>query len=162
MRLIAFLATLAALVALAFATLELQTALTAPVPPSETRVAGAVPQQQTPRNEPQPPRLWPAVFGEEIKAEPQPPTPPTPAREPQPPKPPAPPIESLGYTLKGMVRTGAEDGRGDWAIVNHPTGDRLVRVGDMLSEGVKVVEITDEGIWVDRDGDRALLGFAKE
>ncbi|TCK99855.1 type II secretion system (T2SS) protein C [Shimia isoporae] len=162
MRLIAFVFTLAAMAGLAFAALELQTALSNPVPPADQRVASAKPAPDVTRNEPQPPIRWPALFGTVVAEEPQPPAPPTQPREPQPPKPPAPPIDSLGYTLKGMVRTGAEDGRGDWAIVGHPTGDQLLRVGDELTDGITVVEITEEGLWVDRGGERALLGFVKE
>ncbi|WP_270725265.1 type II secretion system protein N [Shimia sp. Alg240-R146] len=162
MRLIAALATLVALAALAFAALELQAALTTPVPAATASTNAPTSAPQIARSEPQPPRRWPAVFGIAVKEEPQPPAPPTPAREPQPPTPPAPPIGSLGYTLKGMVRSGSDDGRGDWAIVSHPTGDRLLRVGDLLTEGVTVADITEEGLWVDRDGERALLGFVEE
>ncbi|SFL05062.1 type II secretion system protein N [Shimia haliotis] len=162
MRLLAFFATLIAFAGLILAGLELRSAMTTPLPPTETRAAQSSALQQTRRDEPQPPRQWPAVFGEEIKEEKQPPTLPTPPRAALPPPPPMPPIESLGYTLKGMVRTDAQDGTGDWAIVSHPTGDRLVRVGDSLSDGVEIISITQEGIWVDRAGTRALLGFEEQ
>ncbi len=103
-----------------------------------------------------PPRRWPALFGTPKVVEPQPPQPPQVVAEPQPPKPPMPPIESLGYRLKGMVRNGSAD----WAIVGHPTGDVLLRVGDRLGETeLRVEAIEAEGLWLSRDGERVLLGF---
>ena len=103
-----------------------------------------------------PPRRWPPLFGTVKVEEPQPPQPPQPVTEPQPPKPPMPPIESLGYRLKGMVRNGSAD----WAIVGHPTGDVLLRVGDRLGETeLRVEAIEAEGLWLSRDGERVLLGF---
>ncbi len=82
---------------------------------------------------------WPAVFGTAPVVEPQPPAPPTPPVEPQPP---APPIESLGYVLKGVIVNEGDR----WAIVTHPTGDVILRVGDTLVEGVEVVDITEAGV----------------
>jgi len=109
--------------------------------------AGSQAEQATP------PRRWPTLFGTPKVVEPQPPQPPQPVAEPPPPKP---PIESLGYRLKGMVRNGSAD----WAIVGHPTGDVLLRVGDRLGETeLRVEAIETEGLWLSRDGERVLLGF---
>ena len=103
---------------------------------------------------PQPPMRWPPLFGE-----PQPPAPPEPeppAPEPEP-QPPAPPIDGLGYSLKGVVRVGDTA----WALVSHPTGERLVRPGDALGEGLTVERIDGEGVWVARPGAApGRLGFA--
>ena len=103
------------------------------------------------------PRRWPALFGTPKVEEPQPPVPvEAPLAEPQPPTPPQPPIESLGYRLKGVVRNGTAD----WAIVTHPTGDMILRLGDHLGEaGPEVVEIAPEGLWLLRGGERQFLGF---
>lgn len=107
---------------------------------------------------PAPARRWPPLFGE-----PQPPAPPAPPvqAEPQPPAPPMPPVESLGYRLKGVVRNG----KADWAIVTHPTGEFLLKVGDALTEDLTVVAIEAEGLWLSRAGDsddRVLLGFESQ
>lgn len=101
-----------------------------------------------------PPRRWPALFGTPVVIEPQPPQP-VAVAEPQPPAPPLPPVESLGYRLKGVVRNGSAD----WAILSHPTGDLILRVGDNLVEGVRVEAIEAEGLWLSRRGERVLLGF---
>ncbi|MGH1414397.1 MAG: hypothetical protein ACRBB0_12965 [Pelagimonas sp.] len=100
-------------------------------------------------------RHWPPIFGE-----PRPPTPvlapPTP--EPQPPRPPLPPIDSLGYSLKGLVQAGSAT----WAMVHHPTGEQLVRAGDMLTEEMEVARIDKQGVWVTRGGgEPELLSFAE-
>jgi len=106
---------------------------------------------------PQPPRVWPALFGEVAVPEPQPPAPPPapPPPAPTPPKPPSPPVESLGYNLTGIVRTEA----GDWALVSHPTGDTILREGDELAPGLRVVSIGIEGVWLDDGDTRVLLPF---
>ena len=81
-----------------------------------------------------------------------------PQPEPQPPKASLPPIESLGYVLKGRVQAG----QATWAIVAHPSGEQLVRRGDHLREGIEVVRIDGEGLWVSRQGEAPeLLGFAE-
>ncbi|MFC6758545.1 hypothetical protein ACFQFQ_01945 [Sulfitobacter porphyrae] len=50
-----------------------------------------------------------------------------------------------------------------WAMVSHPTGDQLMRVGDTLSNGATVKRIDEQGVWVDNGGDDlALLGFVEE
>lgn len=106
--------------------------------------------------EPQPPMRWPSLFGTYTPPEPQPPRPPEPVAE-TPPQPPAPPIDSLGFALKGLVTDGANN----WAIVSHPTGERLVRVGDQLSQGVTVTAIEPGGITVDNHGTEARLIFSE-
>ncbi|MFZ7091500.1 type II secretion system protein N [Primorskyibacter sp. 2E233] len=103
-----------------------------------------------------PPRNWPALFGEPQPPKPPAPPPQAPQPEPQPPKPPKPPLGSLGYALKGMVQTGDAT----WAMVFHPTGEQLVRTGDMLADDIEVVRIDDDGVWISRQGDAPeLLGF---
>lgn len=156
MRLLAIFASLLALAGVAYGGHALWQALRAPLPIVATAHVSA-PSAATSgvAQGPVTPQHWPAVFGTAPKSEPQPPTPPTPPVSATPPKPPLPPIESLGFALKGMVRNGT----GDWAIVTHPTGDQILRVGDVLSSGVTVVEITAEGLWVEREGERSLLGF---
>jgi len=68
-------------------------------------------------------------------------------------------VASLGYTLKGVVRAGS----GTWAILSHPTGERLLRDGDALAEGIIVARIDEAGLWVSRDGDEPeLLAFPKQ
>ncbi|WP_216636996.1 hypothetical protein [Sulfitobacter alexandrii] len=124
---------------------------------AEVRTAATEPQPPAP---PPSPRRWPAVFGEL-----QPPAPPPPAAEPQPPaptpepQPPRPPLDSLGYALKGVVRVDQKI----WAMVSHPTGETLLRVGDTLGNGAVIERIDEQGVWVDNgDGDLALLGFTEE
>jgi hypothetical protein len=104
-------------------------------------------------------RDWPPVFGARVIAEPQPPARAAPEPEPQPPRPPAPPLESLGYSLKGIV----SDGANRWALVSHPTGEQLLKVGDMLSDQYTISAIDVQGVWVQSDpgADPQLLSFAK-
>lgn len=105
---------------------------------------------------PAPPRRWPALFGEKQPPAPPAPDPQPPEPEPQPPAPPAPPLSSLGYELKGVVRAEGTV----WAIVSHPTGERILRVGTTLEDGLIVREITEEGVWIGPEGrDPELLGF---
>lgn len=107
---------------------------------------------------PSAPIRWAPLFGEL-----QPPAPPAPpvavaavVEEPQPPRPPLPPLDSLGFSLKGVVRSGDAV----WGMVSHPTGDRIIRVGDELAAGIRVDRIDAAGLWVDRGADDAeLLGF---
>ncbi|MEO9496866.1 MAG: hypothetical protein ABJG42_20515 [Vibrio splendidus] len=115
---------------------------------------------QTQRNEPQPPTparqplRWPALFGELAPpAPPQPPTPPEPPAPPPEAKPPAPPLESLGYQVKGIVRAGDSV----WGLVSHPTGEQLVRVGQELAAGVKILRIDEDGLWIDNGADEPAL-----
>lgn len=162
-RLLAILATLAALAAVAWAGQGLRIALETPLPApasAQAPLTGAAPDLV--RAAPQPPRDWPALFGEVVIPEPQPPAPPPPRPEPQPPAPPAPPappIESLGYTLRGVV----SDGENRWAMVSHPTGEQLLRVGDMLGETYEIVAIDTAGLWgrSSPGAEAVLLGFAE-
>ncbi len=156
MRAIAFLASLVALAGLAFAGQKLQKAWV-----SEPQVVTSERSGQAQRvAELQPPRSsqardWPAVFGERVVPEPQPPAPPKPPEPPAPAPPPAPPIESLGYSLKGTVELGGSF----WAIVSHPTGDQVLSIGDELTNGIKVVEITEEGLGLETARGREFIGF---
>ena len=117
-----------------------------------------VPQAPMPPRAP-PPR-WPALFGEVVvlapEPEPQPPEP-QPPEPSAPPQPPAPPLSSLGYQLKGLV----SDGNGRWALVSHPTGEQILRIGDALNEDYTIVEIDADGLWVEAvpGGPLSLLGF---
>ncbi len=160
MRLFAFVAALAMLAAAAFAGQALWTVLQDPVPDRDMRQASA-PALAVPRagQAAVPLDTWPPVFGTRVVPEPQPPRPPDPAPEPQPPRPPAPPLDSLGYSLKGVV----SDGTSRWAMVSHPTGEQLLKVGDALSETYTVSAIDEQGVWVqsDPEADPQLLGFAK-
>lgn len=155
MRLIAPLLTLAALALAVLAGHQLWLLLSTPVP----QQAALSPAQQQ-AAQPQPPqprarRQWPPLFGE--KQPPRPASPPVQSQpEPQPPKPALPPIESLGYVLKGRVQAG----RATWAIVAHPSGEQLVRQGDHLREGIEVMRIDAQGLWISRQGEAPeLLAF---
>lgn len=123
-----------------------EAAVLAPAPVDDT-LALDVPQ-------PQPPRRWPSLFGSYQPPEPQPPRPPTPVFQ-EPPRPPAPPLDSLGFALKGVV----SDGDTRWAIISHPTGERLIRVGDTLTDNVIVTGIETGGLRVDNHGEDAFLAF---
>ncbi|WP_157705194.1 type II secretion system protein N [Roseovarius faecimaris] len=111
--------------------------------------------------EPQPPasarptRQWPLLFGEKM-----PPLPPqTEEAEPEPPAPKAPPIDALGYTLKGVVRAEGQV----WAMVSHPTGNEVLRVGDELAPGMVISKIDERGLWAGVEGaDPGLLGFPED
>lgn len=161
MRWLAWLLTPLTLVAAVWAGDQLRLALEDPLPPDRTpAVAPQLESVATRRDEPQPPVQWPSLFGRFAPPEPQPPAPPPPPPTPeiaQPPVPPAPPIESLGYALKGLVSNG--DTR--WAIVSHPTGDRLLRAGDSLEDGIVVTAIEDGGLAIDNRGNPAFLAFVE-
>ncbi len=152
MRILATLCTLVALAAALWAgaqlwqQIALRQAKLAPASPVAAAPAGPEPQPPAPA-----PR-WPAIFGE-----PQPPAPPEPpAPEPQPPSAPKPPLDSLGYRLKGVVRSNDKL----WAIVSHPTGETLVRAGDVIAPGLRALRIDAEGLHVSRDDDAPeLLAF---
>lgn len=160
MRLIAAIMTLIALAASGLAGQKLHETLNTPGDEvTGARVTdGEVAEPQPPAQPPRP-RRWPAVFGELQPPKPPPaaePQPPAPTPEPQPPRP---PLDSLGYALKGVVRVDQKI----WAMVSHPTGDQLMRVGDTLSNGATVKRIDEQGVWVDNGGDDlALLGFVEE
>lgn len=160
MRFLAYLATLAALGAVVLAGQVFWQTWQAPVPERAVQMAAVAAPVPGPGTQAAAPlRDWPALFGTRVIAEPQPPRPPEPVAEPQPPAPPAPPIESLGYALKGVV----SDGENRWAIVSHPTGEQLLKVGDMLGETYTITAIDVSGLWGQSDARAApqLLGFAK-
>ena len=155
MRLVATLLTLIALAIAGWAGKSLYAVLKSPLPDPQIAVVQAAARQALPM---QPnARQWPALFGEPQPPVPEPePQPPTP--EPQPPAPPRPPLSSLGYQLNGVVR--ANDAV--WAIVSHPTGERLMRVGDALEDGLIITKIDEAGMWVSTNGSPAdLMEMAK-
>lgn len=158
MRWLAWLLTPLTLAAALWSGDQLRRVLEAPLPPPSEASLETAPATdlgiEVP--EPQPPMRWPSLFGTHVPPEPQPPRPPEPPAPPAEPQPPAPPFESLGYALKGVV----SDGANSWAIVSHPTGDRLLRVGDALEEGITVTAIEPERLRVDNRGSEAVLGFA--
>lgn len=111
-------------------------------------LAAAPAAVQQPAAAPAPPRSWAPLFGE--KQPPQPPAaaPAASASEP--------PLASLGYALQGVVQAG----EATWAMISHPAGARLLRAGDELPGGVKVVRIDSRGLWLSRsDGAPELLNF---
>lgn len=158
MRVIAFLASLVALAGLGFAGQKLQIAWVSE-PQVVTTESSGQPQRVAELQRPSSPqfREWPAIFGERVIPEPQPPAPPNPPEPPEPPPPAAPPVESLGYSLKGTVELGGSS----WAIVSHPTGDQVLSVGDELVAGVIVVEITEEGLGLETARGREFIGFGE-
>jgi len=154
MRLIAGIALLAALGAVGLAAQELRAAWLRelPAPPAVGALPDAAPGAPPAAAVP---RAWPALFGEDRPEPPAPP--PAEPQPPEPPAPPAPPLESLGYALSGLVAEGGTT----WAIVSHPAGARILRVGDSLDEGYRVVAIDARGVWLEAGGERALLGFGR-
>ena len=162
-RLVAFFVTLGMLGLAALGGRALYDVLNTPDPdPAPLEIAALAPEEGTGTPAPPPARRrWPALFGElQPPAPPKPPEPPKPAEEaqpPAPPQPPIPPLDSLGYQLKGLVRAGNTV----WAMVSHPTGELLLRAGDTFDQGLLVARITDEGVWVVREGggEQVLLGF---
>ncbi|MBD3664944.1 type II secretion system protein N [Sulfitobacter aestuariivivens] len=161
MRLIAAIMTLLALAASGLAGQRLHATLTEPSLPEEVVLVAPATASDAPSTvTAEPPRKWPALFGEIEPPTPQPPVtepqPPAPVVEPQPPRP---PIESLGFRLRGVVR--ADDTV--WAMVSHPTGEQVFRVGDELLEGVVIERIDEQGLWIDNGkDDLTLLGFVTE
>lgn len=99
-------------------------------------------------------RNWPALFGPEDD-------PPSMAPEPvfsDPPKPPPPDLASLGYRLKGLVRAD----NAEWALISHPDGDRVLRLGDTLEAGLIVQEISAAGVRIGPSGELGeMLAFPK-
>lgn len=165
MRLIAAFFTLVALAATVLAGVELSSALAAPTPQATPAlVVRAIADIQSDAEDQAPALVWPALFG--MPEPPKPPAPPKPVqvaepqppKPPEPPKPPRPPLSSLGYELKGVVRTGTTV----WGLVSHPTGDQIMRVGDALTDDLTIARIDDEGLWVDVGEDTPeLLGFVE-
>lgn len=162
-RLLALMSLLGTIAATAFAGQVLWRVVQQPIP--DARLDDPAPDLATPvlptAGVPIP-RDWPALFGVVYVPEPQPPEPPEPQPpepEPQPPSPPMPPLDSLGYSLRGVV----SDGQSQWAIVSHPTGERLLRVGEALDENYVVTAIDNHGLWLatSSGGAAQLLAFAK-
>ncbi len=86
------------------------------------------------------PTDWPPVFD---------------AYVPDPPRAQAPPKKAEKYRLVGLVAGGKDA----WAIMTASDGDVLVRVGDRLIGGERVIEIEANGVWIDRDDKRVLIRF---
>lgn len=161
MRLLAAVSTILLLGAAAVAGLNLWALMSPDPAPDRVQAQLDQPAQETRPSADKLAKVWPALFGE-----PQPPEPSPPAQQPnpepkqkQPPTPPKPPLDSLGYVLSGIVKS--DDGV--WAMVDHPTGGRLLRIGEELQPGITVSRIDAEGLWISRDGDAPeLLGFPEQ
>ncbi|MEP2785123.1 MAG: type II secretion system protein N [Pseudoruegeria sp.] len=152
MRRLARFALFPACIAFGFAVVDLGLSLSAP-PASQgsaAQISSAAPVPLSAKTETTP-ASWPALFGVYQPPEPQPPTPVAP------PLPPTPPLESLGYSLRGVFSNETES----WAILAHPQGGKIMRLGDTLIDGVTITEISPEGIWVETARGREQLGFAK-
>jgi hypothetical protein len=154
MRWLAWIMTPIALVAALWSGDQLRRALEEPLPAAPLQTVLVEPTSLRQDAEPQPPMRWPSLFGVYTAPEPQPPRPPEPEIT-EPPRPPVPPLSSLGFNLKGVVSNGGVD----WAIVSHPTGEKLLRVGDKLSDGIIVLDINANGLTVDNQGETAVLKF---
>lgn len=147
--------TLLALAATGLASKELHEALSQPTPQAApAQMARAVADVVEVASVATTPR-WPALFGE-----PQPPKPPSPEPAPEvtqeEPQPPRPPLSSLGYELRGIVRAGDTV----WGLVSHPTGEKIMRAGDMLGDDLPIARIDETGLWVDNGGEEPeLLGY---
>lgn len=155
MRLLAFIALLIALAAAGGAGHALWREWQAPVALALPEGPAATPAAPAP-TAPRQPRHWPALFGEKQPPAPPQPAPEPPAPAPAPPAPSMPPLSALGYELKGVVRAVGTV----WALVSHPAGDRILRVGDALEMGLVVTAVTEEGIWIGMEGrEPQLLGY---
>lgn len=158
MRLIATFFTLIAFAAAGLAGKDLHAALSQGTPQVAPAELTRAVQEVTAAAAPVAPYHWPALFGEPAPPAPPPePQPPTPVvSAPEPPKPPAPPLSSYGYALKGVVRSGDAV----WGLVSHPTGEQILRVGDVLQDDMTVDRIDQAGLWVDTGRDAPeLLAF---
>ena len=153
MRFIAFVAFLISLAAAGWAGQALwqewQVRAEAPAPRAAL-VAEAEPQ---PPAEAMPPRQWPLLFGELQPPKPATQAPPKPEDEPQPPAKKFPPLASMGYQLKGVVQMGEVS----WALVSHPTSERVLRVGDALEKDLVVARIDASGLWAQPKGGEEML-----
>ncbi len=85
---------------------------------------------------------WPAVFGVYV---------------PDAPVVNAAPKVSVKYNLVGLL-AGTDK---PWAIVGSPQGDSLVGIGDVLPGGEPVLEIDANGVWIEREDQREVIGFAQ-
>lgn len=162
MRWIAAFCTLIMLAAVGLAGVELRAALSDPTPQAApAQIARAVVEvaRDVPTQDADVP--WPMLFGEPMPPQPpkQLPQPSAVEQQPQPPAPPSPPLSSLGYALKGIVRSGDVI----WGMVSHPSGDTILRAGSVLDNGMSVTRIDDAGLWVDTGRDAPeLLGFVEQ
>lgn len=102
---------------------------------------------------PGPERPWPHAFGPPVVAVPDEPEPAAPPPPPETPPPPAP-----AYTLRGTIT----DGAGGWVLADGPDGIELVRLGRRLSGGELVIDISAEGMVLERDGRLYDIGFEPE
>lgn len=59
------------------------------------------------------------------------------------------------YSLRGLVTMGPRK----WAFVISDLGESLVSIGDTLGNGEKVAEISAEGVWLEKQGERTFVGF---
>lgn len=82
--------------------------------------------------------VWPAVFGAQVIAAPEPTPEPEPVAQ-------AEPEVRFDYTLTGLIAGGRED---SWAFVSSGGPAQLVRVGDALEGGEVITEINARGVWI--------------
>ncbi len=159
MRFLAYLALLVALAAAGWAGQLLWAELQEPAPGTVERQEAAEAERAPQIAAVEPVQPWPTLFGEPEPPKPPEPPAPEPVAEPQPPKPKMPPLDSLGYVLKGVVRTDT----GVWAMVSHPTQEMLLREGDTLQEGLIVARIDEAGVWISTEDGASpeLLGFTE-
>ena len=153
MRLLAFFALLLALAATGWAgqsfwqEWRVQDAPVAPrraaLQPSETAAPAPTPSV----------RSWPALFGEPQPPAPPKPPAPQPKEEPQPPPRQYPPLDSMGYVLTGVVQVNGTV----WATVSHPSGQQLLRKGDILRDDLRITRIDERGLWAAPEGGQEML-----
>jgi hypothetical protein len=154
MRFLAFVALLISLAAVGWAGQVLWQEVQARDDVVVERQAAAQEAEPQPPTQTSPLRTWPALFGELQPPAPPEPQPPKQQEEPQPPPKKFPPLASKGYVLQGTVSAGEVT----WALVSHPTGARVLRVGDALEEGLPIIRIDANGLWAQPvGGDEMLL-----
>ncbi|MCC5986052.1 MAG: hypothetical protein JJT95_00105 [Pararhodobacter sp.] len=122
------------------------------LPPPAASPPGASPTEAAPRDAGPGTRPWPAAFGE-----PPPPAPPEaePEEVPPPRDSPPPPEPDPDYRLRGIIT----DAEGGWVLAEGPMGIELVRLGDRLSGGERVTEITRQGVVLESFGELFLIEF---
>lgn len=146
------LATIFAVTALGFSSGMLALALVRP--PADPNPDGAVVRRgslATVVAETRQPDAWPPVFGRLPVAAPEP------EAAPEPDQPP-PPVAWKDYALKGLVAVGPKR----WAFIVSDDVGQLVKIGDELDDGEVVADIASEGVWLQKQGARLLVGFRKE
>ena len=87
---------------------------------------------------------WPALFG----------TAPPPETTDEDPR----AVPTATYILKGLVAGGTSG----WAILSGGDGDRMVAVNDTLDDGSLVVAITPDGVEIETDEGRRIVGFSAD